>query len=385
MPDKDVRGYQALLKILGCRLISEEANVSHFIGGQVGYLPDASRYQRIYRYLCSVARHRDPDLELSGCIITLKNLKFIVVDSLASEYRIGELNKRVEKRALYYESNVYVHQGQEKNHPAIAIALAGVFGEVEDRIRSDFALLAEQQENDKCEDILRALNIPLLQESIFEPVRDEYRHEQKEIEPEVEVYGDDSGSAGEEQIDWDHEEIADTTLAIKQIERPIKGVIQRDSDRARDIHHEPGSSKTFTIKLRTPVQIDRQSGRDSGEEGESIQIGNLGVQKAMEYERKNGRTPRDVSETSGLGYDIESTGEAGKRYIEVKSSRQRRELIQLEPSQLKAALQYRACYFIYVIEFVDADPIIYELQDPISDTRLEWTVANIIGKRLAEV
>lgn len=49
------------------------------------------------------------------------------------------------------------------------------------------------------------------------------------------------------------------------------------------------------------------------------EIERIGMEVTMEHERKNGRTPEDVSKDN-LGYDLRSTDEAGrKRYIEVKA------------------------------------------------------------------
>ena len=71
----------------------------------------------------------------------------------------------------------------------------------------------------------------------------------------------------------------------------------------------------------------------------------------MEYERLNGRNPKDVS-TKGCGYDIESDG----RCIEVKSTARKRKTLSLYKKLLKQLGGKIDRYYIYVVYDIESTP-----------------------------
>jgi superfamily II DNA or RNA helicase len=104
----------------------------------------------------------------------------------------------------------------------------------------------------------------------------------------------------------------------------------------------------------------------------------IGMKVAMEYERKHGRTPRDVS-GQNLGYDIVSEGgglpraetsassvepSSGEvRYIEVKARAGEGQIF-LTPNEWMTARQLGGKAWLYVVADAATHPRLYPIQDP---------------------
>lgn len=94
-----------------------------------------------------------------------------------------------------------------------------------------------------------------------------------------------------------------------------------------------------------------------------IEIEAIGMQVAMEYERKHNRNPQDVS-AQNLGYDIRSEGVDGfVRYIEVKA-RATTGTIVLTPNEWLMARRLGTEYWLYVVENAASEPVLYTIQNP---------------------
>ena len=95
-----------------------------------------------------------------------------------------------------------------------------------------------------------------------------------------------------------------------------------------------------------------------------------GMKAVMEYERKNGRIPKDVSQLY-LGYDIESfdprTGET--RYIEVKSFSSTGDP-ELTEHEYEVAKNLASKYWLYIVENALNDPRIKIIRDPIHNATI---------------
>ena len=89
-----------------------------------------------------------------------------------------------------------------------------------------------------------------------------------------------------------------------------------------------------------------------------------GMRVAMEYEKQNGRSPKDVS-AKNTGYDILSRGADDEmRYIEVKA-RAGRGRVSLTPNELKVARNLGSDYYLYVIyDAAESSPRPLIVQDP---------------------
>ena len=95
----------------------------------------------------------------------------------------------------------------------------------------------------------------------------------------------------------------------------------------------------------------------------SEDIERIGMEVAMEYERKNGRVPEDVS-SENLGFDIRSKGNDGEtRYIEVKARAATGEIV-LTQNEMFKALRFKEKYWLYVVENSAINPTLYIINNP---------------------
>jgi len=96
------------------------------------------------------------------------------------------------------------------------------------------------------------------------------------------------------------------------------------------------------------------------------EIAQRGIDYVMDYERQQGRTPREMPQNNP-GYDIESsTVEGHKRLIEVKSlsgAWDEAHPAALTETEFHTALKYEA-YWLYVVEYADTQPRLSCIPNP---------------------
>jgi len=90
----------------------------------------------------------------------------------------------------------------------------------------------------------------------------------------------------------------------------------------------------------------------------------IGMKVTMEYERKHGRTPRDVSGQK-VGYDVVSEDESEVRYIEVKARAGEGQIF-LTPNEWMTARQLGKKCWLYIVANAANKPKLYTIQDPAS-------------------
>ena len=83
---------------------------------------------------------------------------------------------------------------------------------------------------------------------------------------------------------------------------------------------------------------------------------------AMEYERRQGRHPEDVS-SQFLGYDILSRGADETRYIEVKAFATTG-AVTLTPHEWQMAQRLQDAYWLYIVENALTEPTLHPIQNP---------------------
>ena len=89
----------------------------------------------------------------------------------------------------------------------------------------------------------------------------------------------------------------------------------------------------------------------------------IAMEVSMEYERRNGREPEDVSHQN-LGFDIRSKGESGnKRRIEVKG-RTRTGAVELTQNEWFKAKSLKDDYYLYAVMNTATKPQLYIIQNP---------------------
>lgn len=120
---------------------------------------------------------------------------------------------------------------------------------------------------------------------------------------------------------------------------------------------------------------DHSSGRNSGRKDDTRmdetdtspqvrkEVEDAGMKHAHCYEKKEGRTPEDVS-SENRGYDIYSTSPDGKnRCIEVKA-RDNHASVVLTSNEWSVAKQLKDTYFLYVVLNARTQPELYIIQNP---------------------
>lgn len=135
----------------------------------------------------------------------------------------------------------------------------------------------------------------------------------------------------------------------------------------------PGTSQTYRygVRVRSGLTDDQKLGfGDHAPEEIRQRIDYLGTQQVLEYERKNGRLPKDMNEVrkNHPGYDIKSEDELGNvRYIEVKSLKGEwgRRGVKVTLKQFQEGEKYADKFWLYVVERAEDAPNVITIQDPV--------------------
>lgn len=99
-----------------------------------------------------------------------------------------------------------------------------------------------------------------------------------------------------------------------------------------------------------------------GDMGEDLNIEKIGMEVVMEYERRQGRKPEDVSKKK-LGYDIYSEGDGEKRHIEVKARAHLGD-VELTWNEYVTAKRLKDKYWLYVVAYAAEKPKLYIIRNP---------------------
>ncbi len=130
------------------------------------------------------------------------------------------------------------------------------------------------------------------------------------------------------------------------------------------------------IRVHPPAQVAQGMQSDA-------EIERIGMDKAMAYEREQGRVPEDVS-ADNLGFDIRSIAHDGSvRYIEVKARAETR-VVALTQNEWFKALRFKAEYYLYVVMNAAHDPELIIIQNPaetLNPTERVEVVRYIISKQ----
>ena len=105
---------------------------------------------------------------------------------------------------------------------------------------------------------------------------------------------------------------------------------------------------------------------------EDEEIERIGMEIAMEYERKEGRIPEDVSKEN-LGFDIRSKGKNEVRYIEVKA-RVGEGDVALTQNEWFIAKRFKEQYWLYIVANAKGSPTLYIRNNPTENFTAEEKV-----------
>ena len=132
----------------------------------------------------------------------------------------------------------------------------------------------------------------------------------------------------------------------------------------------PSTPKILGMARVFPHPAADQSMRSDAE------IEAIGMQVALQYERKHGRNPEDVS-AHNLGYDIRSTSPSGEvRYIEVKA-RATTGAIVLTPNEWLMAQRFGEEYWLYIVEHAASNPQLHTIQNPAAKLHAQQVVETV--------
>ena len=142
-------------------------------------------------------------------------------------------------------------------------------------------------------------------------------------------------------------------IAIRNKEERQKRYIDNKRTLADLIERE----KSLTVNTPVFLGIVRVVPSDtvSDDMRENAESEKIAMVAAMEFEKRHGRTPTDVSDKVGLGYDIKSTGGGKTRYIEVKG-RHAEGAVSLTCNEWFKARHLGEDYYLYVVWNTKASP-----------------------------
>ena len=179
----------------------------------------------------------------------------------------------------------------------------------------------------------------------------------------------DSLSELQARLERQHEDEAkgrDMRIAIRTTNEQIDALTAEFRRRREDLRHRKVTSiqtpRVVGVAAVIPGPVPRAM--EQGRGGDNTSVEAAAMQVVMDYERSQGRAPRDVSKT-GVGYDIRSKGpDAEVRYIEVKGHASTGDL-SLYYTERQMAERMRQEFFIYVVDHALTDPQLWITQDPV--------------------
>ncbi|MBC7109132.1 MAG: DUF3883 domain-containing protein [Methanomassiliicoccales archaeon] len=130
-------------------------------------------------------------------------------------------------------------------------------------------------------------------------------------------------------------------------------------EKKKELEDEIRKEKTLKISMPRLLGVIHVRADPTGEDPN---IEKIGMELAMEHERKQGRNPQDVSKQN-RGYDIKSTTQNETRYIEVKS-RKNQTNIQLTENEWTKAKRFQDKYWLYIIYNATTKPKLIKIQNP---------------------
>ncbi|MCS7225149.1 MAG: helicase-related protein [Armatimonadetes bacterium] len=170
---------------------------------------------------------------------------------------------------------------------------------------------------------------------------------------------------------WDYRLRADKGedmgIAIQQEEENLKALTKERDERLKQLEEErtltvlePELQAVALILPRSAVTPETPVQKDEG--SLKKQIEDAGLRFVMDYERKEGRQPTDVSKEF-RGYDIISVSPTETRYIEVKSFATTG-TVEMTAHEWQMAERLGDRYWLYVVENALTEPTLHLIQKP---------------------
>ena len=128
-----------------------------------------------------------------------------------------------------------------------------------------------------------------------------------------------------------------------------------------ELKREIELESTLHVKRVEPITVIRVIPQVD-EMAESEEIERIGMEVVMEYERRHGRIPEDVSKEN-IGFDIRSKGDGEERYIEVKA-RAGEGSVELTFNEWMMARRFKDKYWLYVVSNAATVPTLTVVRNP---------------------
>ncbi len=175
----------------------------------------------------------------------------------------------------------------------------------------------------------------------------------------------------------------DMLLAISEEKKRLANIKIRKKERLNEVEKEkeiyPVAPEIIGLTAVFPMSIKDPQLKDTMHRDDEVEL--IAMEYAMEYERKEGRIPEDVS-SQNLGFDIRSVSPDGEdiRYIEVKG-RASDGAIALTTNEWVKADRLRHLYWLYIVNKCKISPELHIIQDPFNnmDVREERTVVRYLA------
>ena len=166
------------------------------------------------------------------------------------------------------------------------------------------------------------------------------------------------------KLDADLTELYERQARGEKVELPIRNKEEqkkRYEEAKKDLEKEIEQEQSLSMSLPELLTVIRVI-PEKTEMFESEEIEKIGMEIAMEYERKQGRIPEDVSKEN-LGFDIRSRGKNEIRYIEVKARAGIGE-VALTPNEWFKAKRFKEQYYLYIVANAATNPTLYIVNNP---------------------
>ena len=150
-------------------------------------------------------------------------------------------------------------------------------------------------------------------------------------------------------------------LAYQNWDRDIERLKHEKQKMGQRLKHEGNLTLTSPRIIGVAAAVPASG---AGRISRDPEIEAIGMKVAMEYERKQGRKPVDVS-AQKLGYDIVSEGDLEIRYIEAKA-RAGEGQVYITPNEWMTARQLGDKAWLYVVANAKDKPQFYLIQNPAS-------------------
>lgn len=155
----------------------------------------------------------------------------------------------------------------------------------------------------------------------------------------------------------------DMGAAIRQEEGRKRDLEERLQRRLKDIELERNLSLGRPELVGMALLLPMPRAGEAAEMARDEEVEAAAMEFVLDYEKKVGRTPIDVSKEN-LGFDVRSLSPDGQiRYIEVKG-RAAVGAVWLTPNEWQMAGRFRDGYWLYVVFQAKASPKLKRVQDP---------------------